>query len=44
VVVTFDLVLLLLALVAFVLAAVGVPARVNWIGLGLALTTLAAIV
>lgn len=34
------IVLLLLALVAFALAAVGVPGRVNWVGVGLALVTL----
>lgn len=31
------IILLLLALVAFALAAVGVPGRLNWVGVGLAL-------
>jgi hypothetical protein len=39
--ITIESVLLLLALIAFVLGAVGVPARLNFVAIGLALLTLA---
>jgi hypothetical protein len=39
-----DLVLLVLALVCFVLAAAGVPSRVQFVPLGLALWVLSALV
>jgi hypothetical protein len=42
--VTLDTVLLILALVAFVLSACGVIARVNLVAIGLALATLAFLV
>jgi hypothetical protein len=42
--VSLRFVLLLLALISFVLAAFGVPTRINLIGLGLALWVLALLV
>ena len=42
--VTIDLVLLILALVCFIIAAAGVPSRVNLIAAGLALWMLSIIV
>lgn len=41
---TIDLVLLVLALVCFVLAAAGVPSRVNLMAVGLALWVLTLLV
>src|SRR4030095_1895284 len=40
-IITLESVLLLLALIAFVLGAVGIPARVNLLAIGLAVLTLA---
>jgi hypothetical protein len=41
--ITLDTVLLILALIAFLLAACGVVARVNLVAIGLALGTLAVL-
>jgi hypothetical protein len=43
-VITFRFVLLLFALIAFVLAAIGVQSRVNTVALGLALWVLSLLV
>jgi hypothetical protein len=42
-IVTIHTVLVLSAFACFCLAAFGVPARVNWVGLGLALWVLAGL-
>jgi hypothetical protein len=42
--INMHFILLLVAFIFFVLAAVGVPSRINWIGAGLALWVLSLLI